>query len=315
MNKVAIVVGRFQVPELTEGHKSLFRQISTMFNPDSILVGVGISAAKLTKTNPLDFNTRKIKLNYWLETQFDHITITPIPDQESNQEWYKSLDNLITMTYPNSEVKLFGGRDSFLDLYKSFGGKFDYEIVETTNEISATEVRQNIANNPGYSKEFSSGIIYATMNQYPKVYPTVDIAIYNDHGEVLLGRKPAESKFRFIGGFVDPKDICLEETGLREAYEEAGFLPNNYADRHNQMEYVCSMKMDDWRYRNTPDTIHTTLFAIRDSGGSLNPGDDIAELKWFKISDLKNVPIMEVHKVLVANFITWAERKKLYVRT
>jgi bifunctional NMN adenylyltransferase/nudix hydrolase len=153
------------------------------------------------------------------------------------------------------------------------------------------------------------------MNQYPKVYPTVDIAIYNDHGEVLLGRKPAESKFRFIGGFVDPKDTCLEEAGLRESYEEAGFLPNNYASRNEQMEYVCSMKMNDWRYTNTPDTIHTTLFAIRDSGAPLKPGDDIASIKWVKINEININFIMPVHRELMVKFMKWAERKKLYVRT
>jgi bifunctional NMN adenylyltransferase/nudix hydrolase len=310
MSKVAVVVGRFQVPSLTEGHKNLFKYIRQSFNPDTIFVGVGIAPTKLTRTNPLDFSSRAGSLRAHLINEFADYTICPITDQESDQKWYKDLDNLLAFTFPGDNIKLFGGRDSFLSGYT---GKFSHEIIPVAENISATEIRKQIGKSRPTGLGYAHGIIYALMNQYPKVYPTVDIAIYNDKGNVLLGRKPNETLFRFIGGFVDPNDSCLEEAALREAQEETAFLPNSWGSRVEQLNYVCSQKMEDWRYRNTGDTIHTTLFAVRHSGGLLKPGDDIAEINWFKISELNQTPFMPVHEGLKTSFIRWAKDHKLYV--
>jgi bifunctional NMN adenylyltransferase/nudix hydrolase len=311
MSKVAVIVGRFQVSELTNAHKNLFYKILSQYRPDYILVGIGVSSTKFTRKNPLDWASRSLMINDFLGLQVTtaiSFDVIPILDTENDKEWYFNLDSLICNSYPNDEVKLFGGRDSFLNKYKEYGGKFDFEEYPETLNDSGTEARKLIANNKLETKHFNKGIIYTVENQYPKVYPTVDIAIYNKQTrEVLLGRKPNEELFRFIGGFVDPEDSCLEAAAAREAKEEANFSASSWAGLSQQFEYISSRKMNDYRYKGTGDCLHTTFFAteVGVSSNYLTPGDDIAELKWVNILHLFPHAVMPVHIDLANDFYRW----------
>jgi bifunctional NMN adenylyltransferase/nudix hydrolase len=108
------------------------------------------------------------------------------------------------------------------------------------------------------------------------------VAILNDDNtKVLLGRKPTEEKYRFIGGFVDPTDSSLEAAVIREGREEAGPL------ELVNISYVCSRLIDDWRYRGEKDSIMTSFFAANVAFGHEEPGDDICEVRWFDIDTFK----------------------------
>ena len=97
------------------------------------------------------------------------------------------------------------------------------------------------------SESFRAGVIYSIYSQYPTVYSTVDIAIFNeDKTEILLGRKADESQLRFIGGFVDPEDQSDEMAARREVFEETCLECHSY-------KFELSSTIDDWRYRGLPD--------------------------------------------------------------
>ncbi|HEU4718085.1 MAG TPA: NUDIX domain-containing protein [Bacteroidia bacterium] len=127
--------------------------------------------------------------------------------------------------------------------------------------------------------------------RYPTVFATVDVAILKD-GKLLLGRKPHQDKFRFIGGFSDPAfDNSYEDAAIREAKEETQLTVRS-------VRYLGSARVDDPRYRGTPDCIITHLFVTEEWEGNPQASDDIAELRWFDVSSLSENDFVKEHDVL-----------------
>lgn len=129
------------------------------------------------------------------------------------------------------------------------------------------------------------------MNRYPTVFATVDVVIRKGD-QLLLGRNAHQTKFRFVGGFSDPAlDNSYEDAAKREANEETGIDVQTVI-------YLGSTRIDDPRYRNTPDCIITHLFEATEWSGEPVASDDIAELKWFKRSELSAEDFVDEHHVL-----------------
>src|ERR1041385_6524306 len=99
-----------------------------------------------------------------------------------------------------------------------------------------------------------------TQPRYPTVFPTVDVVIERG-GKLLLGRKPNQEKFRFVGGFADPAlDHSYEDAAIREAKEETSLVVKS-------VRYLGSTRIDDPRYRGTADSIITHLFFAEEWSG------------------------------------------------
>lgn len=293
MNKnIGIIVGRFQVAKLHKGHQDLIS--SVIAKHQRVAIFLGVTEAMSTKNNPLDFLTRKIMI----QEQFPEVAVLAVPDTARDDFWSKELDQRIREVFPVGEPLLYGGRDSFIAYYS---GQFSTQELPTHQSTSGTEQRKKLSNEIRSSADFRAGVIFGLANQYDKVHPTVDVAILHKNTknkiEILLGRKSKENRFRFVGGFVDPKeDTCLEDAAIREAKEETGLDIRS-------AEYVCSMKVDDWRYRKEKDKIITTLFKTEVDSKEGKAQDDIAELQWFDLSELKIEQLVEEHQDLFKKLI------------
>lgn len=113
---------------------------------------------------------------------------------------------------------------------------------------------------------------------YDTSFQAVDMFIINPNtDEILLGRKAGQHEFRFLGGFVDPKDGTLEAAATREKNEEGG-----QSLECAKPEYLFSQRMDDPRYRNSRHKVMTAMFRLRYIFGFGQAGDDIEEVNWFK---------------------------------
>lgn len=199
---------------------------------------------------------------------------------KSDTAWSIQLDEKIAdLISPKQSVMLYGGRDSFINYYC---GKHKTEELapEVYVKISGTEVRETLKNKVGASDMFRAGVIWANENQYDHAIGVIDIAILNeDCTKILLGRKSYEKEYRFFGGFVDSsRDTSYEMTARREAKEESGVEITDPI-------YITSRQITDWRYKNEKDKVYTAFFAAKYMYGSISPGDDIEECKWFDISD------------------------------
>lgn len=206
---VGIIVGRFQVPYLHDGHKKLINHVISNHKQSAIFLGMNVIRA--TPKDPFDYNTRR----HMIQTAFPDLglSIHSIGDKRSNKEWSEELDSRISEIFPGRSVTLYGSRDSFINHYS---GKFLTEELESDVYISGTEIREEVKNSVLANEAFRLGINFAVNDRYINPIPTVDIAVIDKKdNKILLARKKNETGYRLIGGFVDPKDQSLEVAAIR----------------------------------------------------------------------------------------------------
>ncbi len=288
---VGVVIGRFQVPDLHDGHHHLIRYAAGRH--EKILILAGSRNSFPTPRNPLSFPIRRaLILSHYPEAM-----VAEVMDHPSDAEWSRRVDNIVAALCPGMNAVLYGSRDSFIPYYQ--GSNETCEIPTITCK-SGSDLRRRIKEEVAHTPDFRRGIIHAQMVRAPMPYPTVDIAVMKpDTNAVLLGQKPTDGgKYRFIGGFFDPElDTSLESAARRETYEETGGIET--AD----YRYVGSRKVDDWRYRGSRDCIVTTLFRADYIFGAPRASDDITSLEWFDLSQIPHVLVPE-HKPLGEMLIT-----------
>jgi len=300
MINYGVIVGRFQVNELHPGHLELFRQVQALH--ERVIVFIGVPRTVPTKRNPMDFEVRKMMIQH----DFPNFILLPLRDERYDSIWSQNLDQAIeAVSQLNDHVTLYGGEDSFVPHYF---GKHKVHQLDIPSPIRGTEIRYKISNHVMESKEFRAGVIYAAFNQFPRMLATVDIAVLHHAGNVgmlgkpllklLLGRKPGEQNWRFVGGFVN-KDETFTDAARREVYEETKLDVSS-------IEHLGTYPIKDWRYTNDPDAGITTSFYMAWSttqGGKAS--DDITEIKWFDVTALppvvteEHMPMFEYLKKII----------------
>ena len=285
---IGALCGRFQVHELHQAHRYIIDQV--VDNHKKVILFLGVTKTAGTKKNPLDFETRK----RMIQKHYPDITIISLPDFGDDKRWSQEMDKRIREIYPVGDVLMYGGRDSFIPYYKNGGGQFNCKELEQHTFVSGTEVRKIVSEQVKESSDFRAGVIYQSYNQFPKVHPCVDIVPFNEDGtKILLARKPNEDGWRFIGGFAHPNDQSYEMTGRRKLREEAGLI------EIGDIRYVTSLKVDDWRYHSEEDKILTILFKCKYVFGSIEPSQEISELKWFDLKEFNKNDMVAEHKELI----------------
>ncbi len=263
--QLGVVIGRFQVSKIHEGHRTLIERVEAAHGQVLILVGVASDVVS-SRRNPMDYITRE----RMLKSEFPSATVAPLMDMERDEDWSKQLDNVVRGICPIGVPTLYGSRDSFIPHYK---GKFKTVEYSPVFSDSGTTVREVVEGAPLDSEDFRAGVIYATGNQYPRVFLTVDIAaIVTDHGEkfVAMGRKSQQHQgLRFPGGFVDQGDMSLEAAATRELFEELTLTPGS------PMQYIGSYHVEDWRYHHRDDGfVKTVLFSCTAGGSGMPKASD-----------------------------------------
>lgn len=299
---VGVIIGRFQVPNLEGAHHKLIKEVVSRHKRCIILIGVSPTLG--TKRHPLDYHSRALMIQHC----FPNVVTVPILDVREDKSWSEHVDYIIRSIYPIGNVCIYGGRDSFINSYLPYG-QFDTCELPAYNYCSATEIRRAIGKEVINNADFRKGIIFSTQNQYPKTFFTVDIAVIRriirkgnkKEVKVLLGRKKFETNWRFVGGFVD-NDETLEEAAFREVQEEANITLDN-------IDYVCSKVVKDWRYHDSGCSVLTTFFCADYVQGGVKAGDDLEEIKWVNIENVKS-QLITLHKVLLDDLCKYLERKE-----
>ncbi len=280
-NGTGIIIGRFQVFELNEIHEKLIASVMDLH--ERVIIFLGSNPAPSLQ-NPIDLELRVLMIN---DRYGDDIQVEEMPDLPDDRIWSQELDRRILELRPVGDVTLYGTEEDFVSHYS---GRYPATILEAKEEDFPEDPQMEALEN---LRDFRAGIIYANMRRFPTVYPTVDIAVFrNDRRELMLARKPNETKYRLPGGFTDPEDESYEEAALRELGEECGEI------MIDDLTYLGSCRIEDWRYRGSWDSIMTHLYACVLSDGEPEPNDDIEELRWFDVKKLNDDHFVQEHRPL-----------------
>jgi bifunctional NMN adenylyltransferase/nudix hydrolase len=285
-----VVVGRFQVNDLHDGHMELFRQVSARHN-GAVIVFVGKNQCGLNQTDPLDFPVRRAMI----QAKFPNFIVMPLTDKRTDEEWSHDLDAAIdAVTSGAASVTLYGGRDSFVPHYKGKFTPVELALSVESQRVSGTDIRNALSNKVFESPEFRAGMIYFSTHRWPDNVSCVDVAIFNDdYTKVLLGQKPGEESvgWRFIGGHYEKKDGDYDACAKKEVMEETGLDLVT-------LEYVGTANIADWRYAS-PDQFVTTVFYRGRAMTSLaRAKDDIKNAQWFDWAGLQAGAFIPEHRVL-----------------
>lgn len=286
--RLGVIIGRFQVDQISDGHKDLIMQVRQQHERTLILVGV--SPVPGTIENPLDYASRE----YMLRSIYADLTILPVSDHPSDKLWSENVDKLIRTVFPIGSVCLYGGRDSFMPFYS---GQFDTCEFPPTNYIPATEKREAIGNIVPRSYEARRGVIYSTQNQFPRAFVCVDAIIHNGEQAIIAGEKPEdEGKLRLPGGFLNARETP-EAAVRREVYEEVGCSVSD-------PKYVTSRDTHDWRFEGHRDGLVTLCFECQYLMGPIRGGDDLPLANWVDLRKSGTISrFIPGHQALINTFL------------
>jgi bifunctional NMN adenylyltransferase/nudix hydrolase len=281
----AIIIGRFQVVDLNKVHTKLIDKVLRRHEKTHVFLCSNPAPSDL---HPIDFIFR---IELFDHKYADKLEVHEMPDLPDDRIWSQELDRRILELRPTGSVTLYGTQTGFSERYS---GRYTTEILEATpEEIEAMEdVSQKLD-----MVSFRAGVLYASMRRFPTVYATVDIAVYDEEkNRVLIARKDNETRYRFPGGFTDPSDASYEDAAVRELTEECGPI------EVDNLVYLGSTSVDDWRYRETMDSVITHFYLCTYEKGEPVALDDIAEVKWFDVQKLREDMFVPEHRALFHMF-------------
>lgn len=296
-DRVGVIVGRFQIDQLHQGHKALLQYVAERH--DSMLVLVGVRPAEASDKNPLDYESRRVMIREEL-TNFPGAIISPIRDNRNDQSWSTVVDGLIQDIFGyDADVIFHVGRDSFSSRYSG-----QYEIEEHTfgcDGVEAFNIRQKIRNQKLPNADARLGAIHAIMKRSPITTTMVDMFFIREGAnggyELLVGKKAGEDKWRLPGGHVDPGE-SFEAAAAREMYEETGMVTSGGSA---DWKYIGNYEVPDWRVRDTDQIKYrTVLFTAEYFSGKAEAQSDLVEVKWLPLTaDFNNEVIVPEHRRIV----------------
>lgn len=174
-NEIGVIIARMQVPYLTDSHKKVIQTV--LDRHKRVYLFLGVDNRKDLKKNPYSYVFRK----QMIEQEFNFIygaiekyysekvIVLPLFDNyESDEDWVKCLDAQIQPLISPKTARLYGGRDSFLDIYKKWGGKYETQELSAEDYDSGTELRELSASSElNYSQEVAIAIL-VTQQQFLK---------------------------------------------------------------------------------------------------------------------------------------------------
>lgn len=230
MSNIGVVVGRFQIDQLHDGHQAIIRQARV--ENDGLLVIVGDNPLPTTAQNPLSVGARiKMVEDYLIETNlYQQSSVTSLPDHPDDQVWSERLDEIIQWSLQEGDTAtIYHGRDTTATYYS---GSHPMKEIDELILSSSTNRRAYIGKRQWLmdGAAFRRGVIWANQNRFPTVYSCVDAAvIWTDYDKdeeqfLLLITKDIADGWMFPGGFAELNMTLYFEMREGAKWDEAVFF-------------------------------------------------------------------------------------------
>jgi bifunctional NMN adenylyltransferase/nudix hydrolase len=288
---VGVVVGRFQVAGLHDGHVTLICEAA---KHRKLCIFIGVQPSQFgTRSDPLDYPTRE----QMMKEIYPQAQVYALMDRATHEGWSRYLDETLHALYPLDETTLYCGRDSFKDVYV---GRHRVVEIDPVPNVSGTDLRDIDGATVENHASFRKGLIYSAYNRWPPIFPCVDIACVRTREgvrEVLVGQRDDEGgAHRFPGGHVNPSDDTAELAAKRELHEETGV-------ESGPMRYIGEYRVSSWRDRPAGGTIRTIFFWCDYIHGPARGADDLDGVKWVPVDRLGDLLWADSHKFLAERLL------------
>lgn len=137
--------------------------------------------------------------------------------------------------------------------------------------------------------------------------PSVNVAVRNDHGELLLIRRTDNDNWAMPGGAMDPGET-MAQAAVRETQEETGIdcditdLVGIYTNPDHVILYTSNGEVRQEC---------SFLFAARVLGGRPTPSSESSEVRWVAPHDIDHYPMHPSMRQRVAHALE--NREKPYI--
>lgn len=280
---VGVIVARFQVPALHEGHWSLIKHV--LKRHTQVLIVLGSTGGVPNEHDFLPYEMRKEMV---LES-FPTVSVVELKDHPiSTEAWSAELDAIVASLFPGKAAVGYSGANGFI---KEYSGTITTVTVPDIDVKSGTHIRKTVKIPNTF--EVRLGMLQAQRLRPSHVFPTGDLAILSKSLShvVLIGRKRELGALRFPGGFAEKRDQSYGATSIREGSEEVpGVVVQN-------PQYIGSTKVEDHRYRYSEDSIMTSFHAAMWISGHPKAGDDADHATWASIEHLESL-LVPAHQPL-----------------
>ncbi len=139
------------------------------------------------------------------------------------------------------------------------------------------------------------------------IVPSVNVAVTNDAGEILLIRRSDNDNWALPGGGVDIGE-SLAEAGVRETREETGIeceitgLSGIYTDPRHVILYTSNGEVRQE---------FSIVLTARATGGSPAPSSETSEVKWVTLDEVGNYPMDSSMRLRVEHYAEHRDRPYL----
>jgi len=298
--KLGVLIGRFQVPEMHEGHRYIVKRMQEQC--DQVLVLFGSANRTRSVKNPFTYRERVTAG----KNLFPNVIMAPLNDYLYNDsQWMADVAATIEIIRTKVsynfqkpvEVVLYGHHKDGND-YLNWFPQYEYVNINSDIDISGTEVRNSFAH-------LLPDNVQADMRYFAKERETFKDYPYHDSlniccgdavveclGHILLIKRkftPGAGNWALPGGHKNTNETFLQ-CALRELKEETNLrIPEQVL-----LGSIKSTRIFDSPKRSSgiPKlTLAVHMVVKPDPDGSLpraNGSDDAAETRWVPIADVLN---------------------------
>jgi bifunctional NMN adenylyltransferase/nudix hydrolase len=301
------------------------------YSIDKLYIGIGSANISGTIKNPMTVFERESYIKQFFIHKGDifnleKLSFEYIDDSYNEERWLYYIDKKIKdykIDYLFYHAKKDGSSSWVENVYCK-----NVIDIEPITDISATQIRQSIIDNPlveNYFYDFNPYREYVKfINDYNSKFThpycnktthvTVDLLIRtidNNHNNaiVLIKRNKGlgSGKYALIGGFVEPHETCLDAV-IRECYEETGIIiPKQLIDDESKV-FDAPNRSDRGRIITHVYQCYLEYYKLLDIINNFKPNDEVSEIKIVSEGEFNsNIKYnsFEDHSLLVDYCMNW----------